>query len=122
MKILIVDDSLAARMLMSSFFEERESCEVFEAANGEDAVTLYKNKKPDITFLDLTMPVMNGFEALKIIRKFDPQATVIILTADIQKKSVERITELGAYTVMKKLPRKEEIFEIIEKISQEKQE
>jgi CheY-like chemotaxis protein len=116
MKILIVDDSLAARMLMSSFFEGIESYQIFEAANGEEAVNIYKKEKPDITFLDLTMPVMNGFEALKVIREFDPHASVIILTADIQKKTVERIMELGAYTVIKKLPRKEKIFEIMEEI------
>jgi two-component system, chemotaxis family, chemotaxis protein CheY len=119
MKILIVDDSLAARMLMSSFFEGIESYEIYEAVNGEEAVKTYKSEKPDITFLDLTMPVMNGFEALKIIKEFDPHATVIILTADVQKKSMEKIMELGAYTVIKKLPGKEEIFKIIEEIKKE---
>jgi two-component system chemotaxis response regulator CheY len=119
MKILIVDDSLAARMLMSSFFEGIESYQVFEAANGEEAVKTYKKEKPDVTFLDLTMPIMNGFEALKIIREFDPHAAVIILTADIQKKTVERIMELGAYTVIKKLPKKETIFEIIDEVTKE---
>ncbi len=117
MKILIVDDSLASRMLISGFFKENDSYEIIEAENGEDAVTIYQKEKPDITFLDLTMPVMNGYNALKNIRELDPRAVVVILTADIQKKSVERIMDLGAYTVLKKLPKKEVIFETIEKIN-----
>jgi two-component system chemotaxis response regulator CheY len=116
MKILIVDDSMAARMLMKGFFSDENSFMILEAENGERAVDIYKRESPDITFLDLTMPVMDGFEALRLIREYDPGAIVIIITADIQKKSVERAMELGAYTVVKKLPAKETIIEIISKI------
>lgn len=116
MKILIVDDSLTTRMLMSNFLKKSKSNEIFEATNGEEAVDIYKKENPNITFLDLTMPVMDGFQALKIIRDYDPHAIVVVLTADIQKKSVEKIMNLGAYAVIKKLPSKEEIFAIIEKI------
>jgi two-component system chemotaxis response regulator CheY len=118
MKILIVDDSMAARMLMKGFFSDDSSFEILEAENGQRAVDIYKSERPDITFLDLTMPVMDGFEALRLIRETDPGAIVIILTADIQKKSIEKAMGLGAYTVIKKLPAKENIIEIISKIKQ----
>jgi two-component system, chemotaxis family, chemotaxis protein CheY len=120
MKILIVDDSIATRMLLKSFFKDNNSYELFEAPNGKEAVEVFKSEKPDITFLDLTMPVMDGYEALKLIKEIDKNAAVIILTADIQKKSVERVMELGAYMVMKKLPVKEVIFKTIEEIKNKK--
>jgi two-component system chemotaxis response regulator CheY len=59
--------------------------------------------------MDLTMPVMNGFEALEEILKFDQRALVIILTADVQIKAVAKAHDLGAFTVVKKPPAKESI-------------
>ena len=116
MKILIVDDSMAARMLMKGFFADDDSFEIVEAENGEKAIELFKKEKPDITFLDLTMPVMDGFEALKIIKELDSDAPVVVLTADIQKKSIEKVMKLGAYSVLKKLPRKDILFQTIKEI------
>ena len=117
MKVLVVDDSRAARMLISSLIREfDQSIEIEEAPNGQEAVELYRKTLPKITFLDLTMPVMDGFEALEKIMSINSEATVIILTADIQKKSVDRCRNLGAYEVIKKLPRKEDITNILAKI------
>ena len=65
-----------------------------------------RNIKPDLTFMDLTMPVMNGFQALEEILKFDPKAMVIILTADVQIKAVAKAHDLGAFSVLKKPPSK----------------
>ncbi len=116
MKILVVDDSRAARMLISSLIREfDQSIEIEEASNGREAVEIYRKTLPDITFLDLTMPVMDGYEALEKIIGINPEATVIILTADIQKKSVERCKNLGAYEVIRKLPRREDISDILAK-------
>lgn len=69
----------------------------------------YKEIKPDLTFMDLTMPVMNGFQALEEILKFDQKAKVIILTADVQIKAVSKAHDLGAFSVLKKPPAKETI-------------
>ena len=82
---------------------------MFDASNGQIAVEKYKELKPDLTFMDLTMPVMNGFEALEEILKFDQRALVIILTADVQIKAVAKAHDLGAFTVVKKPPAKESI-------------
>ncbi|OQY31598.1 MAG: hypothetical protein B6241_13550 [Spirochaetaceae bacterium 4572_59] len=117
MKLLIVDDSKVARMLIRSIIAEYDnSIEICEASNGLEATEVQKKESPDLTFLDLTMPVMDGFEALRIIKENNINAVVIVLTADIQKKSVEKCMEMGAYKVLKKLPRKEEIHQILNTI------
>jgi two-component system chemotaxis response regulator CheY len=117
MSLLIVDDSRAARMLIRSIITEYNSTiSIIEAENGEQAVEIFEAEKPELVFLDLTMPVMDGFEALKKIIKINSKAVVIVLTADIQEKSVRRCMDSGAYMVMKKLPRKEEIFKTLDEI------
>ena len=102
MKILIVDDSRTARMMIKSMVTGNEQQTFFEAENGEKAVEVFNREKPDLTFLDLTMPVMDGFQALEIIKSDHKDALIIVLSADIQKKAVERVLSLGAYKFLKK--------------------
>lgn len=111
MRVLVVDDSRVARMLVKSILGEYDaSIEVLEVENGAQGVETYQKQSPDLVFLDITMPVMDGFEALKIIKEKDPSAKVVMLTADIQVQAVKRCEELGALKVLKKLPSKEIIF------------
>ena len=108
-KILIVDDSPVSIKIMKSCIPKDRGYELFDAANGQLGLELFKQIRPDLTFMDLTMPVMNGFEALEEIIKDDPQAMVIIATADIQVKAITRAKELGAFCVIKKPPTKESV-------------
>jgi len=108
-KILIVDDSPVSIKIMKSCVPKDKGYELFDAANGQLGLELFKQVKPDLTFMDLTMPVMNGFEALQEIMKTDPQAMVVIATADIQVKAIARAQELGAFSVIKKPPTKESV-------------
>lgn len=102
-KILIVDDSIVARMSLKACLPKGVH-ELKEGGDGSAAVELYRSFKPDITFLDLTMPGVDGVQALEQIRAADPKALVIILTADIQRKTVDRVTDLGAFALVKKPP------------------
>ena len=108
-KILIVDDSPISVKIIKSCIPKDKGYELFDASDGQMGVEKYKEVKPDLTFMDLTMPVMNGFEALEEILKFDQRALVIILTADVQIKAVAKAHDLGAFTVLKKPPAKESI-------------
>lgn len=108
-KILIVDDSPISIKIIKSCMPKDKDYELFDASDGQMGVEKYKEVKPDLTFMDLTMPVMNGFEALEEILKFDQKALVIILTADVQIKAVAKAHDLGAFTVVKKPPAKESI-------------
>jgi len=101
-KILIVDDSKVSRMMLKSTLAKIDEFEVIEAADGQDGVIKYWEHRPDVTFMDLTMPVMDGFEAIKLIREGDSEAVIIVGTADIQAKSMQRVLDSGAMTVVKK--------------------
>lgn len=114
-KILIVDDSLVARMSLKSCLPKEAGHEIQEGSDGIHGIALYQSFKPDVTFMDLTMPQMDGMTALAEIRKLDPTARIIILTADIQRRTIERVTELGACAVVKKPPVKEVVLAELEK-------
>lgn len=97
MKILVVDDSkLARKFLIKELNKVEPTAEILEAENGAIAVETYKTQKPDAVFLDLTMPVMDGFEALVEIMKIDKYAQVIIVSADIQEEARTRVLRDGA--------------------------
>ena len=105
MKILVTDDSKMARKMVIKTLQDAISnidFEVLEAENGEISVSLYKEHNPNIVFMDLTMPVMDGFEALKKIKEFDSSAKVVVISADIQKQAMDRVRELGALNFVKK--------------------
>lgn len=116
-KILIVDDSPIARKMLRSSIPNNETYEIMEASDGQKGVDTFKVFEPDLTFMDLTMPVLSGYEALKEIKKYKPSAVVVVLTADIQPKSISSVMESGAYTVLKKPAQKQSIADTIEKAS-----
>ena len=97
LKILVVDDSKLARLSVIKTVKTLEpSTEFFEAENGAVAIEVFKKEMPRVVFLDLTMPVMDGYEALIEIMKIDPDAQVIVISADIQPEARERILRSGA--------------------------
>jgi two-component system, chemotaxis family, chemotaxis protein CheY len=101
MKYLITDDSLMGRKILSNnlknskFFKEEED-DIFFANNGLEGLNSYKENKPDICFMDLTMPVMDGYEAVEHILKFDNKAKIVVVTADAQQMSKNKVQNLGA--------------------------
>ncbi len=109
-KILVVDDSMVARMSLKACIPKDEGHEIKEGNDGSVALELYSSFKPDVTFMDLTMPGTDGITALQEIKKLDPQAIVIILTADIQRRTIEKVIEMGAFSVLKKPPVKEAVL------------
>ncbi|MBS2772836.1 response regulator [Anoxybacillus rupiensis] len=95
-KVLIVDDAKFMRMTLSNILK-KANCEVVgEGENGKEAIELYQALKPDIVTLDITMPVMNGIEAIKTIKQIDPKAKVIMCSAMGQQKMVVEAIEAGA--------------------------
>lgn len=104
MKILVVDDSTMARKMVIKTLKELvdSDAQIIQATNGKEGLDLYKQEKPNLVFLDLTMPVMDGFEALKYIKLFDNDAKVVVVSADIQKASLDRVREIGAIDFVKK--------------------
>lgn len=102
MKILLTDDSrFTRRRTIAALPKDREWI-VEEATNGLEALEKFQTHQPEIVLLDLTMPVMDGFEALEKIMALDPQAKVFICTADVQPKARERVLASGALAVIGK--------------------
>jgi two-component system chemotaxis response regulator CheY len=78
------------------------------------AVARFRELRPDLTFMDLTMPVMDGFQAISAIRTDFPDARIVVLTADIQRQTQERIAEAGVTSFLKKPPQKDKVQKILE--------
>lgn len=94
-RILIVDDSGLARRRARAILEGA-GFEVIEAEDGMSALETYFVQKPDVVLLDLVMTGMYGLEVLQRIRQMDPNARVIVVSADIQSSSHELVAEGGA--------------------------
>jgi two-component system chemotaxis response regulator CheY len=80
MIFLVVDDSKISRKWLIEMIPKKivENAEIIEGCNGEEAITLYEDHQPDVVFLDITMPIIDGFEALERIRAINPEALVVI--------------------------------------------
>lgn len=101
---LVVDDSKISRKWLIEMIPPKilEHAILIEGCNGEEAVALYKEHTPDIVFLDITMPIIDGIETLKIIRNINPEAIIIMVSADRQKSTQTMVLELGAKAVLAK--------------------
>jgi two-component system chemotaxis response regulator CheY len=114
-KILIVDDSPVSRKIMKTCIPEDRDYELFEAGDGQVGVDQYQQINPDLTFMDLTMPVMDGMQALQEIIKIDPQAVVVVCTADVQMKTIFKVMNMGALMVVRKPINKQAIDDALRK-------
>ena len=113
--ILIVDDSRTSRKIFRRILEEAEHTVVGEAVNGEDGYLKYQELKPDVVTLDITMPKMDGLEALRLIRKFDPEATAIMITAAGQKEKRILAIKRGAADFIAKPYEPNDVLWVIDK-------
>jgi two-component system, chemotaxis family, chemotaxis protein CheY len=114
-KILLVDDSPVSRRILKSCIARAEQYEFYEADDGVGALEIFKRTRPDVTFMDISMPNMNGVECLAEIRKVDGKAIVIMCSSEINPGSLKIAISLGALTAVKKPPTKETIQEALAK-------
>ena len=96
-RILLVDDSRATRAIVAKMLGGYE-CEILEAANGALGLEAARQSQPDLIVLDMTMPVMNGVEALQALQSDEALRTipVIMLTANSNPEEMEQMKALGA--------------------------
>jgi chemotaxis protein CheY-P-specific phosphatase CheC len=113
--VLICDDSSVARKQMARTLPADWDIEISYAKHGEEAIELIKQGKGDIMFLDLNMPVMDGYETLEDIIKNDLQSMVIVVSGDIQPEAHKRVKALGAIEFIKKPIGPDELASILEK-------
>ncbi len=101
LRLLVVDDEIDICDFVKNFFKER-SFEVFVAHDGRQALNVVETKKPDIILLDLKMPVMDGMETLKEIKKINRNAKIIMVTAVEDSEKIEEAKRLGVYEYITK--------------------
>lgn len=116
-KILIVDDSRTSRRILKNLLENEGHEIIGEAGNGEEAIAKYFQLKPEIVTMDITMPVMDGLEALRQIHEGDETAKVIMVTAAGQRNKMIDALRLGASEFVTKPFDKDEILELVTKLS-----
>ena len=80
-KILISDDSILARKQLKDILSQFGTPTFLEAANGQDAIDIYKKESPSLVFLDIVMPIKDGNAVIHEITDFDPDATIIIVSS-----------------------------------------
>lgn len=114
-RILIVDDSKTSRKMLRGILEDAGMEVVGEAADGQEALKLFTSLKPDIVTLDITMPVMDGINALKKIMDVDRTARVVMVTAAGQKGNVVEALKIGAKEFVAKPYEVDLIIDVIKK-------
>ena len=108
--VMIVDDESAMREILKIMLRDYK---VIEASNGKEAVELYKKEKPDLVLMDIMMPVMSGIDAVKEIKRIDPNAKIIAVTAYESTKG-EKAIEAGVDKILRKPFTRKELLKIVE--------
>lgn len=116
-KILIVDDSRTSRKMLRNILESNGYEIIDEAVNGQEGVQKFQALKPDVVTLDITMPVVDGVEALKMIKALDPESKVVMVTAAGQKNKMIECIKAGANEFLTKPFEQQEIVDVINKMS-----
>ena len=114
--ILIVDDAEFMRVMLHEICADMKLEVVGEAADGREAVARYRELRPDLVLLDITMPRLDGTEALQQILDFDPAAQVVMITALGQKEQVLKSIKIGARDFIIKPFDQERVTETISRI------
>ncbi len=115
-KILIVDDAAFMRMVIKDILTKNGFEVVGEGADGEDGVQKYKDLKPDLTFMDIVMPKMEGIDALKAIMEYDPNAKVVMCSSIGQQSVVSDAITIGARDFIVKPFDAVKVLEVIQKV------
>ena len=114
-KVLVCDDAQLTRRTLRNILEDAGYEVVGEAVNGEDAIHKYKECRPDIVFMDIVMPELDGIEAVKRIIEMDSQAVIIMCSSLAQQKKVVTAIRAGAKDFIVKPFTRERVLDSIEK-------
>lgn len=114
-RVLLVDDAAFMRMMLKDVLTKNQIEVIGEAENGTMAIEKYMELKPDLTIMDITMPEMDGIQAVKEIRKRDPQAKIIMCSAMGQQAMVIEAIQSGAKDFVVKPFQPDRVLEAVKK-------
>jgi two-component system chemotaxis response regulator CheY len=114
--VLIVDDAEFMRAMLKDILAEMDLKVVAEAGDGDEAIALYSQRKPDLVLLDITLPTVGGIEALESIVADDPDARVVMITALGQKDEVLASIKAGARDFIVKPFDRERVLDTLARI------
>jgi two-component system chemotaxis response regulator CheY len=120
--VLVVDDSLFMRTLIITYLKRHDFTIAGQAENGESAVAQYIELRPDIVTLDITMPIMDGLEALKQIIKIDKSAMVIMVSSMGQEIMVIEAVKSGAKNFIVKPFNEKTVIDTLNEVLRNRQE
>ncbi|MFZ2538303.1 MAG: response regulator [Oscillospiraceae bacterium] len=115
-KIMIVDDAAFMRMTIKNCLTKAGYDSIIEASDGLIAVETYQAEKPDLVILDITMPNMDGIQALEAIKKIDPSAKIVMCSAMGQEAMVVEAIKLGASDFVVKPFKPDRILDTVSRI------
>mgnify|MGYP002509530358 FL=1 len=115
-KILLVDDAAFMRMMLKNTLTQAGYTDLIEAEDGVKAVEVYTAEKPDLVFMDITMPNKDGLETLKEIKAMDPGATIVMCSAMGQETMVMDSIKSGAKDFIVKPFKPERVLSTVKKI------
>jgi DNA-binding NarL/FixJ family response regulator len=117
-RVLLCDDTRDIILLLGAEFELHSDLEVIaEAANGKDAIALAADLQPDVVVLDLTMPQMDGLEALPQILKAAPNTKVVVLSSHDASALAPQVLRLGACRYIEKGASADEIAQVVQDVA-----
>lgn len=120
--VLMVDDSAVSRKVLRNILEKGGYEVIGEAVNGEEGYLKYKELKPDIVTMDITMPVMDGIESLSLIKRDNEDTKVIMITASGQREKMVEALKRGAEEFILKPFEEEEILKTLAYVMESQEE
>jgi YesN/AraC family two-component response regulator len=109
-KILLVDDEGHVRKFIGLILKQLGATSIMEAANGKEAVEVFKREQPNLILLDVNMPIQDGIQTLREIRALSAECVVVMLTSLANRQTVEEALSLGADNYIRKDTPKDEIL------------
>lgn len=117
LRVMVVDDALFMRNMLKDIFVRAGHEVVAEAENGEQALEIYQELKPDLVTMDIVMPQMSGIEALQEIMELDANACVVMVSALGQDSLVLEAVSSGAKDFIVKPFKEENVLEIVNRVT-----